>query len=88
LGLQAGAGIDTDPTGPGFHHLTIHPHFDSTLPSLRVEYDSAYGTIISDWKESEHRFTITIPANTTATVILPSNKSEMIGSGTHAYMMR
>jgi alpha-L-rhamnosidase len=79
------AGIDTDPTGPGFHHLTIHPHFDPALPTLHVEYDSAYGTIISDWKQSRHRFAITIPANTTAAVILPLHKTETIGSGTHSY---
>lgn len=82
------AGIDTDATGPGFHHLTIHPHFDSDLPKLHVEYDSDYGTIISDWQESQHRFTITIPANTTATVILPGNKTEKIGSGTHSYVFQ
>jgi alpha-L-rhamnosidase len=79
------AGIDTDPAGPGYHHLTIHPHFDSSLPQLHTEYDSAYGTIVSDWKQSEHRFTVTIPANTTATVVLPSNRTEKIGSGTHSY---
>jgi alpha-L-rhamnosidase len=82
------AGIDTDPAGPGFHHLAIHPHFDPTLPALHVEYDSAYGTIISDWKQSEHRFTITIPANTTATISLPMNRTETIGSGTHSYTVR
>jgi alpha-L-rhamnosidase len=81
------AGIDTDATGPGFHHLTIHPHFDPALPTLHVEYDSAYGTIISDWKQSQHRFTITIPANTTATVILPMHKTETIGSGSHLYRL-
>lgn len=81
------AGIDTDATGPGFHHLIIHPHFDPALPQLHTEYDSAYGTIISDWQQSEHRFTITIPANTTATVTLPKNKTEEIGSGTHSYVI-
>jgi alpha-L-rhamnosidase len=79
------AGIDTDSTGPGFHHLTIQPHFDPALPHLHVEYDSAYGTIISDWQQSQHRFTITIPANTTASVTLPNDKTETIGSGVHSY---
>jgi alpha-L-rhamnosidase len=79
------AGIDTDATGPGFHHLAIHPHFDPALPQLHVEYDSAYGAIISDWQQTQHRFTITIPANTTATVTLPNNKTDTIGSGTHIY---
>ena len=82
------AGIDTDATGPGFHHLTIQPHFDPALPTLHVEYDSSYGTIISDWQQSQHRFSITIPANTTATVLLPSNKTESIGSGTHVYTIQ
>jgi alpha-L-rhamnosidase len=81
------AGIDTDATGPGYHHITVQPHFDSALPQLHTEYDSAYGTIISDWQLSAHRFTITIPANTTATVTLPNNKTETIGSGVHSYVI-
>jgi alpha-L-rhamnosidase len=79
------AGIDTDSSGAGYHHMTIHPHFDAALPKLHVEYDSAYGTVVSDWKQADKKFTITIPANTTATVILPKGKTENIGSGTHAY---
>ncbi len=82
------AGIDTDARGPGYHHLTIQPHFDPALPQLHIEYDSAYGVIVSDWQESGHRFAITIPANTTATVRLPKNKTERIGSGTHVYIIR
>jgi alpha-L-rhamnosidase len=79
------AGIDTDGVGPGYHHLAIHPHFDAALPQLHVEYDSAYGTIVSDWQQKDHRFTIDIPANTTATVTLPDHRVEMIGSGHHIY---
>ncbi len=82
------AGIDTDAGGPGFHHLTIQPHFDTALPALHVEYDSQYGTVISDWRQSEHRFTVTIPANTTATVELPGQRAGTIGSGTHRYTVR
>jgi alpha-L-rhamnosidase len=82
------AGIDTDAGGPGFHHLTIRPHFDAALPALHVEYDSVYGTVVSDWKQSEHRFTVTIPANTTATVELPGQKAETIGSGMHTYTVQ
>jgi alpha-L-rhamnosidase len=81
------AGIDTDATGPGYHHLTIHPHFNAALPQLHTEYDSAYGTIISDWKQADKTFTITIPPNTTATVTLPTGKTESIGSGTHRYLV-
>jgi len=82
------AGIDTDASGPGFHHITIQPHFDAALPQLHVEYDSAYGTIISDWQHSQHRSTVSIPANTTATVTLQDRRIETIGSGTHTYTIQ
>ncbi len=79
------AGIDTDASGAGFHHLTVQPHFDSLLPQLHVEYDSTYGTVISDWQQRTHTFTLTLPANTTATVVLPGKKAEEAGSGEHVY---
>jgi alpha-L-rhamnosidase len=81
------AGIDTDATGPGYRHLTIQPHFDPALPKLHVEYDSAYGTIVSDWRQATRTFTISIPANTTAHVALPDGRQSEIGSGTHSYKL-
>jgi alpha-L-rhamnosidase len=79
------AGIDTDAAGAGFHHLVVAPHFDPSLPTLHVAYDSDYGTIVSDWRQRDHRFTITLPANTTATLILQGHPMQTIGSGTHTY---
>jgi alpha-L-rhamnosidase len=81
------AGIDTDETGPGFHHILIQPHFDPSLPKLHVEYDSAYGTVVSDRDQGRHRFRVTVPANTTATVILPGRKAVTVGSGVHVYRL-
>jgi alpha-L-rhamnosidase len=86
--FRRAAGIDTDPTGPGFHHLTIAPHFDAALPTLHSEYDSAYGTVTTDWNQSTHKFTITLPPNTTATVTLPNTKPAHAGSGTHTYSVQ
>jgi alpha-L-rhamnosidase len=79
------AGIDTDASGAGFHHLTITPHFDASLPQMHAEYDSAYGTITTDWNGAAHTFTATTPPNTTASITLPNGKSEQVGSGTHVY---
>ncbi len=79
------AGIDTDGSGPGYKHLTVQPHFDPALPELHVEYDSVYGTVISDWRQSTHTFTIAIPPNTTASVVLPGREPLEVGSGTHRY---
>ena len=83
--FRRAAGIDTDATGPGFHHLTIRPHFDAALPQLHTEYDSAYGTVTTDWNRAANRFTLTPPPNTSASVTLPNGKTESVGSGTHTY---
>ncbi len=69
------AGIDTFPDAPGFKHIVIHPHLDTSMTSARAEYDSIYGKIVSDWNApSERTFSlkVTIPTNTSATVFLPA----------------
>ncbi|RXH56304.1 family 78 glycoside hydrolase catalytic domain [Granulicella sibirica] len=83
--FRRSAGIDTDPTGAGYHHLTVKPHFDGRLPQLHTEYDSAYGTVTTDWNRTTGKFTLTNPANTTATVTLPNGRTADVGSGTHTY---
>lgn len=68
------SGIDTDAAGVGFHHVVIRPRTDATLTHARTEYDSAYGTIVTDWTREASgalAMAVTLPANTTATVELP-----------------
>ncbi len=68
------SGIDTDAAGAGFHHVVIAPHTDARLLHARTEYDSAYGTIVTDWTRDGQgglALAVTLPANTTATVELP-----------------
>ncbi|NYF78040.1 alpha-L-rhamnosidase [Granulicella arctica] len=75
------AGIDTDPASPGFHHIVIAPHVDARLPHVHAEYDSAYGTVATDWTrngDTNLSLKVTIPANTTATVHLPATASSLI----------
>ena len=86
--FRRAAGIDTDPVGSGFHHLIIRPKFSPSLPTLHTEYDSPYGLVVTDWNQTAHRFTVTTPANTTATIALPNGKQEDIGSGTHVYSIQ
>ena len=47
---------------------------DDILDYVNCSYDSVYGTIVSNWKREGDTFTwnFTIPANTTATVCLPT----------------
>lgn len=69
------AGIDTTTAAPGFKEIVIHPHLDSRMTAVRAEYDSVYGTIVSDWHGTPagpFSFRATIPANTSAKIFLPA----------------
>jgi alpha-L-rhamnosidase len=77
---QVLAGIDTTSTGPGFHEITIQPHPNAQMTSARAQYESAYGRIVVDWSNTQDgKFTLqcTIPANSTARVVIPA------GTGAH-----
>ena len=69
------AGIDTTVDSPGFKEIVVHPHLDPQMSSAHAEYESVYGRIVSDWKGTNagpFSLRITIPANTSAKVYLPS----------------
>ena len=59
--------------GVGYGNLVIAPQPGGKLTSARTTYHSIHGTIATDWKLEPGRFDlkIKIPANTTATLILP-----------------
>lgn len=79
------AGIDTDAAGAGYHHLTIRPQWDASLPKMHTEYDSAYGTVMTDYDRATGAFQVKLPANARATVVMPGGKTEEIGSGIHRF---
>lgn len=68
------AGIKNDPSSVAFKKIWMEPAFPEKLNYVKASYDSPYGTIASYWQRNEDQLTwnITIPANTTATVKLPS----------------
>lgn len=68
------AGIDSDPAGPGFKKIIIRPQPVGDLTRVKATYESLHGTIASSWKRNGEKFSleIIIPANTTATVYVPS----------------
>lgn len=68
------AGINIDPAVPGFKHIIIRPRPAGDLTWATATYASMYGDIKSDWQRTSDRFTlnITIPANTTARVFVPT----------------
>jgi alpha-L-rhamnosidase len=71
---------------PAYKHILIDPQFDSRLNFADTTYDSIRGPIETHWKREGNKvhLKVSIPANTTAKVRLPSGTYE-IGSGTSEF---
>jgi hypothetical protein len=66
------AGIQSG--GNGFKQIIIAPQPVGDVTWVKASYNSIRGKIVSDWKRDGGKFTlaVTIPPNTTATVIMPA----------------
>ena len=71
-------GIRTD--GPAFGHMVLAPQMDPKLTWADVRYDSIRGPIVSRWKRTGDglEWEIEVPANTTATVVVPTGDAESV----------
>jgi hypothetical protein len=74
------AGIQNDPDSAGFKKIIIHPQPVGDVTWVKASYNSIRGKIVSDWKRDGSRFIlrVTIPANTTATVFVPTLRPESV----------
>jgi alpha-L-rhamnosidase len=78
------AGIRPDPEAVAFRKIIIRPDIIPALKWVKASYQSLYGAITSEWHYEGDRFylSISIPANTTATVSLPAEDiSTILESG-------
>ena len=77
------AGIRPD----GENRFAIKPIPGGTLTHAKACYKSLYGTVESGWVRNENgtTFTVTVPANTTAQLVLPNGDSVHMQPGTHCY---
>ena len=68
----------------GERRFKIEPKVGGTLTKAECEYDSVYGKVISKWERTGNavKYYITIPANTTAEVIL-RGKKQTLSSGSY-----
>ncbi len=75
---RVSAGIET--LSPGYRHLLIQPHTTDKLDYSRASFESRYGSITSGWERKNGKITykIVIPANSTATINLPSSSIDKI----------
>lgn len=71
------AGIAPDYDKPGFSHIILKPSFDASrrITDVDATFLSNYGAVDAAWKTSEdgsYVYDVTVPANTTAKLVLPS----------------
>lgn len=73
-------GIQLDSNYPGFTHFTLKPLPKGTLTWAKGSYHSISGNIKASWKKKDNQFeySYTIPANTSATVYIPSKNMKSI----------
>ncbi|MBT2293136.1 glycoside hydrolase family 78 protein [Paenibacillus albidus] len=64
---------------PGYKHFLIKPLQGGTLTHASAKYESLYGTIESSWEMTDKgvSYQFVVPANTTATVMLPGNQNDL-----------
>ena len=75
---RVSAGLET--MTPGYRHLLIQPHPARQIASSGASFESMYGKVSSGWERKDGKLLVhvTIPANTTATIILPVESSEKV----------
>lgn len=84
------AGIEIDKENPGYKHFILAPHPGGGLTNANAEFESMFGKIKSAWKIDDGNFMVEveIPANTTATVILPNSEKKELGSGKYSFTVK
>jgi alpha-L-rhamnosidase len=77
---RVAAGLEVDPDAPGYQHILIQPQPGGGFTSIRAALDSRYGMVGSAWERQngQMRLTVTVPANTHATVRLPAARLESV----------
>ncbi|MFX0555395.1 family 78 glycoside hydrolase catalytic domain [Maribacter sp. CXY002] len=77
-------GIQRDEENPGFKHFVLMPtpDTDKNMKFAKGYYDSMYGRIESEWKWDNDGWTYstTVPANTTATLIVKTSDVKNVTS--------
>lgn len=78
-------GIERDQDSPGFKHFILQPTYDPdrVMDYAKGHYESMYGKISSSWevKNATLNYSTTVPANTTATLYLPTKNVKTIKEG-------
>lgn len=82
------AGLAPDPEHPGYKHFLIQPLVQGPLDAASAKLETPYGLAASQWEKTgdKVKLTVTVPPNTTATVMLPDGSDpQEVSAGTHEY---
>ena len=73
----------------GSNHFIIAPRPGGTFTYAKASYDSVFGKITSGWEKCDkgYKYTISIPSNTTATVILPHQEKQLLVAGDYEFIV-
>lgn len=83
-------GLETDYKNAGYKHYTVKPIPDRRFTYAATKYYSNYGLISVRWDIEGEEFilSVTVPANTTADIIMPNGEKRRVGSGKHQLSCR
>ena len=80
---RALAGIRPDTDAPGFKHTVVRPLVPDGLDWVRAHHDTPHGRVESAWRREGDGLVldVTVPANTTATVWVPTPRPAEVREG-------
>ena len=82
--MSRAAGIDWDPADPGYRHILLRPTPGDGLTYAQASLNSLRGLIKCAWHKGKNgtlTVDVTIPANTYATLFIPSRAPQKITEG-------
>lgn len=88
--LSRSIGIDRDPDHPAYQHFCLRPEPDPTglMTYARGHVDTRFGRIESAWHTTPDgtvHYDFTVPAGTTATLLLPGQPPRTLAPGRHTF---
>ena len=71
----------------GENHFVLAPHPGGHFTHAKASYNSVYGRVESGWEKTPEgwKYTVTIPANCTATLCLPGKEAVTLESGIYSF---
>jgi alpha-L-rhamnosidase len=73
----------------GENLFEIRPNPGGSLTYARAEYKSIFGKVVSSWKKTNnvYQFKFSVPANTTAKIVLPDGVQHEVSCGEHTFVV-